>query len=351
MLRDMPGGPAIWCHGEPSEQIKRTMIGFVRVDVELPTDLHIPPLPLKGDGTHGPKGKLIFPVGNLTGIWEWEELQLALEVGGHIQRWYESVWYEPVPMFVKYVNRLWSFRDKTRRDYDPTLDAIAKSLLNSLYGKFGQKLLREKYWHRDDPKMPMELCKPLHGDDLESLVWKSEEEIDSTYIIPQVAARVTALSRIRLYRGFQEIQRNGGRVYYCDTDSIVAHGEMQTGFGLGEWKDEHPEYHAKLYGGFYGPKFYTIWAADGWRKVRAKGVQPQGDTPQCREQNLFDQFTALASGRSIVTKRLEKVGSLGRVQFQRGPKIVTVPRTLRNANPKREDLEDGRTKPYELKMW
>lgn len=37
-----------------------------------------------------------------------------------------------------------------------------------------------------------------------------------------IAAAITAKARIKLYRGFLEVIKNGGRVLYCDTDSIFA---------------------------------------------------------------------------------------------------------------------------------
>jgi len=37
-----------------------------------------------------------------------------------------------------------------------------------------------------------------------------------------IAAAITAKARIRLYKGFEDCKKNGGRLLYCDTDSIFA---------------------------------------------------------------------------------------------------------------------------------
>jgi hypothetical protein len=47
---------------------------------------------------------------------------------------------------------------------------------------------------------------------------KSERSVANV----SVAAAITSKARIKLYKGFESVQKDGGRLLYCDTDSIVA---------------------------------------------------------------------------------------------------------------------------------
>lgn len=352
MLEDMPAGGAVEWDGEPSSAMQRSLIGFCKVDVEVPDTIHIPPLPVRADGkptvgytpgTEGSpvaKGKLIFPVGRLQGVWEWSELQLAMEMGCEIKRWHQSVWYKPSPIFRQFVTDLYAYRDTSRADYDQGLADVVKRILNACYGKFATKVLRKRIYLWDDPELPDRATPATPGP--ESLVWYAEQEVDACYIIPQISARVTAMARVRLLRAMLQAMELGGTVYYCDTDSIVTNVVMPTSSELGALKDEYPEQSGKLSGYFLGPKLYLLTdESSGFEKIKAKGLQ----------QRTRENLELLASGKTIYQKRLEKIGTLARAGFQRGPRMITVPRQLHPDHGKRQMDEDGYTRPYKVKMW
>lgn len=337
MLEDMPGSVCTEWDGKPPIRFMRDRIGFVECKVWVPP-MNIPPLPVRGDGQLLPKGKLLFPTGKLRGVWEWSELEQALEMGCEIVEWGHSVWYEKTPMFRQYALDLYAYRDKSNPKYDEGLAAIAKLLLNSSYGKFGMKTLRRKIYRFDDPELP-DNAVPADQDP-ECLIWYSEEEVDAPYIMPQTAARVTALSRVALLRHMLEAERRGGILHYCDTDSLITDVVMPTSTELGGLKDEMPEQSGQLHGRFLGPKMYML-TAKGFEEVKAKGMQT-------RDRKTFE---TLAAGKAVTMRRLEKVGSLARVGFRRGPRMVTVPKRLRLDEGKRVIHDDGTTTPYQIEMW
>lgn len=344
MLEDMPVGEGFWWDGEPSALVKESYIGFVECDVWVPTDLHIPPLPVR-------KGKLIFPTGRLSGIWEWGELQMALSVGCEIRKWKRSVWYEKGKLFDTYVKEIYWLRDKSNPEYKEGLAAIAKIMLNSLYGKFGMRTERKKLYLWDDPELP-EGAIPTTGSP-DSLLWMATEEADASYVLPQISARVTALSRVRLYQGMMQAIAAGGEVAYTDTDSVLTTAELATTTALGGWKDEYPEYSGRIAGRFVSPKVYILTVPNSdfeafpferdtvWESVRAKGLEDRS-----RKSIEF-----LEGGGTVLQKRLEKVGTLARGGFNSGPRIRMVPRRLLGGDPKRVEMKDGSTKPIELHMW
>ena len=345
MLSDMPVGEAAIWDGEPPTRFREERIGFVEADVHLP-DMHIPPLPVRDADS----GKLLFPVGNLSGVWEWEELQLALELGATIKQWKKSVWYAGEPFFEEFVRNLYKYRDKNHEDYDEGLAAVVKIMLNATYGKFGMRTKRRKIYLYDDPRMPDDAV-PVTNDP-ESLVWVAEEDADAPYVMPQVAARVTALARIRLFRSMKAALDMGALVAYTDTDSIITTADLPTSTELGALKDELPDYAGRLVGHFIGPKTYILtveepdfeaftWERDHFERVKAKGL----------ERRTREVVERLASGKTIYQQRLEKVGSLARAQFKRGPRMLTVPRRILKTEGKRRVNADGSTSPYRMEMW
>ena len=214
---------------------------------------------------------------------------------------------------------------------------MVKIMLNSAYGKFGMKTLRKQIYRWDDPDLP-DNAVPLSPDP-DAPIWAAEEEVDAAYIMPQVAARVTALGRVRLYQAMQEAVEKGGRVYYCDTDSVITDVELETSTELGALKDEFPEYSGRLEGEFLAPKLYIL-SCDDFEKVKAKGLQDRSR----------ENVEKLAAGETIYQNRLEKVGTLARANFLRGPQMRKVPRTLREGGEKR--VFDGTTsKPHRAMMW
>jgi hypothetical protein len=340
MLQTMPAGRATQWSGQPPKALRDSHIGFVRVNVNVPEDIAIPPLPVRcGDELKHAKGKLIFPVGRLSGVWEWQELERAMELGVTIERWYDSVWYKPVYLFKDFVNDLYKYRDRSRPGYDVGLDNVVKIMLNSSYGKFGMKTLRKQIYHWNDPNLPID-AKPANGDP-ECPIWYAEKTVDAPYIMPQISARVTALARVRLLNAMLEAKSKGGEVYYCDTDSVITDVELETSTALGALKDEYPEQSGKLHGLFAGPKLYLLTAPGDFEKIKAKGV----------EKRTMEVFQQLSRGEVIIQRRLEKVGGMARRGFDTGPKMMTVPRRILPDRGKREMLEDGSTRPWRLDMW
>jgi len=138
-------------------------------------------------------------------------------------------------------------------------------------------------------------------------------------------------------------------VAYTDTDSILTPTVLPTSSALGDLKDEIPEWSGKIVGRFIGPKVYILslepvdfpWEGDFFEKVKAKGL----------ERRTRRTVERLAKGETIMQQRLEKVGTLSRDDFRRGPKMITVPRRILVTKGKREVLPDGSTRPYRLAMW
>jgi DNA polymerase type B, organellar and viral len=360
MLELMPAGDASWCEGKPAKRLlDGKHIGFVEARVYVPEGMNLPPLPVT-------QGKLIFPVGRLEGVWEWSELQMAVEHGCEIVEFKRSCWYPAVPLFREFVEELYQYRDKSSPLYDEGLAEVVKIMLNSLYGKFGMKTLRKQIYLWNDPELP-EGAVPCSGEP-DCPVWYAETESDAPYVMPQISARVTSLARQRLYRGMVEIEQGGGRVYYVDTDSIITDGTMRTSSALGDFKDEFPELSGRIIGDFVAPKLYMLSAEHHvnrrsgsdtrklkpFSKVKAKGVSFRKERHESQDdvaRRMVETFHKLARGEQITLDRLEKIGTLAREGFSRGPMMKKVPRRFLAEDGKRTMQADGTSKPLVLNMW
>jgi hypothetical protein len=296
------------------------LFGFIRCTVQCPDDLYHPVLPSKAA-----KGKLLFDlISPKTGTWTTPELALALSVGYTILE-VDEVWdYEKtetlfrgyVANFIRMKQEASGYPDGVRGDpvkekqfcsaFEDKMGfalnaanvdknagkrALSKLLLNSLWGKFGQRInqMQAKTVYSntqllkiiEDPRYEISYVTPLT--DLATEVgYRMREEFLSTDVkigcvnIP-IAAYTTSHGRIRLYAALHKL---GRQVLYYDTDSVVYavdptrgdHHTMPLGEYIGEWTDELSG--GKIVDTFVapGPKCYSyvVQALDGSRKIETK---------------------------------------------------------------------------------
>lgn len=219
MREKMPTGRRVveqghldWCR-HPSQGGRYS--GFAECTVSIPAHCPIPPLPHR----HRETRKLVFPAGRFHGVWSVEELLLLSDplVGGEIVHVGRVCWFELEDVFSAMIDTLWRFRDKAQPDYDPGLDALAKLLINAGYGKFAMRPERTSIvFRRSVDANHCFLCgeeKPIERDhcaacdgskpaqsDIDADVWYQAQFTDAAYIIPHIAAHITALARVRLWR-------------------------------------------------------------------------------------------------------------------------------------------------------
>jgi len=317
MREPMPSGPAIWWNGKPPDCFTKDgsgYVGFVEASVELNT--YLPLLPVKRDG------KLMFPSGRINGRWDWAELS---RVRDRVVCYGKSVWFQSSPLLASMVEDLYPYRDSSLPGYDSGLAYVVKILLNSLYGKFGQSALRRKVvpFSEDLPEGAV----PVDGTSL-SPVWYIDEEVTAPYIMPQIAAHVTALARIKL---FDWMASCGESLAYCDTDSIITSSVLDTSTQLGGLKNEFPG--VTFQGTFLAPKLYLLKGSDGSTKVVAKGIRERTE----------ETFNTLRAGGTVSSWELEKLGKLAHQGFCK-PKMFELKKSLKFKSVKRE-WDGNRTRP------
>jgi len=138
-----------------------------------------------------------------------------------------------------------------------------KILLNSLYGKFAEHAEREELI--TNPDESIEGC--YDYDDMFGYSVRKTTQYRAHQLLG-IAARITTMSQLKLYEYIETIQRHGGKIYYCDTDSIVTDIRMPTSSNLGGIKKEYDIQEAV----FLAPKTYCLKLYDDNKeKIVLKG--------------------------------------------------------------------------------
>ena len=153
---------------------------------------------------------------------------------------------------------------------NPGLRALAKLMLNSFWGKFGQRSNMTQLEHTTDPGTYFDLLTSdsqevtdvnFVSEDMVEMRWKLKNEFVETNARTNVviAAYTTAQARLKLY---EDLQKLGNRAMYADTDSIIytskKHEEkLKLGNYLGELTNEVP--HGRItHFVSAGPKNYAL---------------------------------------------------------------------------------------------
>ncbi|XP_052776205.1 uncharacterized protein LOC128214030 [Mya arenaria] len=279
--------------------------GLIKCKILPPRGLYLPVLPVKSNG------KLLFSLCRscadqyqqspcqhtdseraFLGTWVTDEVKLAMSQGYKIVEIYE-VWhfkdisqYDPDSkcggIFTEYVNTflklkqeasgwpewcqaeedeqryikqyferegIWLDYDKIQRN--PGLRSLAKLMLNSFWGKFGQRSNLTRTTYTDDPSVFMDMM-TSDQQEVKNIRFVNEEAVqldwvhgndfvdDSSRTNVVIAAYTTAQARLKLY---SYLQRLGQRCLYCDTDSIIfisRPGQWRPSLGdhLGDMTDE-----------------------------------------------------------------------------------------------------------------
>ncbi|VDI13173.1 Hypothetical predicted protein [Mytilus galloprovincialis] len=281
--------------------------GLIKCCVQPPRGLHIPVLPAKINN------KLMFSLCRtctelqqtttclhtnteraITGTWVTDELKMAINKGYILEKIYE-VWhfndveqYDPKSksggIFTEYINTFLKMKQEASgwpswceteaekhkyvQDYlekegiqldynkikkNPGLRSLAKLMLNSFWGKFGQRTNLPQVEYVSDPSVYFDMltsdqqevtCVNFVTDEMIEMRWRNKEEFievsGRTNVV--IAAYTTAQARLKLYSYLDKL---GDRVLYADTDSVIftaKQGEWEPPLGdyLGELTDEVP---------------------------------------------------------------------------------------------------------------
>lgn len=208
--------------------------GVGRFTVFVPDSLFIPPLPY-----HSLEGRLFFPLGEVSGTWTYEEVRYAVSRGCKVLA--EEVGEGTnvsVRPFLDFVDVNYSLRvdadmriqkahDAGNPAYDDEfLKLYLKGKMNNLYGKFSQN--RDQSEMTRDKKTPKE-CEKL-GMFVETVIgpfygYKVKRKKAPPTANYMWGTYITSYARLSLLQKMNAVHDAGGKLLYCDTDSILFCGD------------------------------------------------------------------------------------------------------------------------------
>lgn len=255
-------------------------------DVTVRSELPVPRLPVRTDvGT-------TFPNGRWRAWYVGEELNAFRRAGGLIERVHRGIVFsETCRPFDEYVFTMFA-KKQAARGIERTM---YKLLLNGLYGKFGQRG-RTTHAVTVDKFIAMS-PRPEGAREWNGLVIYQQDGSPPPWSNMVWPAFVTARARVRLADEIERVHHEGGRVFYCDTDSMIYTGPTT-----------YPE-RARAIGGFetrgtyrsvliVGKKEYALELGRGRWDAHVKGV-PEAE-----------RFTYLVTGETRFSRptRLREAG-------------------------------------------
>lgn len=286
-------------------------LGFIKCAVYIP-EQDIPPLPVH-------MGKLVFPTGHVEGTWTYNELEFAIKNCGVVVEEYQEIIHfkKTSKVFKDFVETFYAMKEEGKRTKNKSMTAFAKLILNTAYGWTVLNRDDKTELKNIDKKSQIDEGRILYEDEeLGFINIKSFVDIES--IQPQIGAYVTSYSRLTLLEGLLR-QRKLGKVYYCDTDSIVCEFPMASEFvdkyRIGAWDLE-----GELYEGiFVQPKVYyedkveadkTWELSDGFvaiqrkQTIKFKGVSRETSKKFNRDfyKRLYDRLASGDTSKLTVEK-------------------------------------------------
>ena len=319
--------------------------GIMEAQIITPPDLDIPILPF-----HREDSRLIFPLGRWTGVYEFSLLAKALDYGYVIKplRTWE---FDSAPIFKDYVDRFYSLKTQSTG----AEQEIYKLLLNSLYGKWGERPDRKELI--TDPDVHLEGLMPF--DTIFGYAIRTFKQ-NSAYHLPAISIRVTALAQLELYKLIERIIQANGIIYYCDTDSVITDIRLPTSSKLGDIKLETtfmegiflmPKvYYLKLYDSDQKPSFCSDFKKnDDKVKIRIKGFT-RNIHPYLLDINIWKNALYKHDYRPFHEQKI-RPASLNEIRIRHLHGFVTLVenKNIKHTYDKRKILKNYDTEPLIMK--
>jgi hypothetical protein len=337
---ELPYGiPKIFDYGDKGiENIDITKyFGYVVCDVIPPKDLLIPLL-----GSKNKDGKFTFSLENMyKETIPTPELIKSLELGYKITRVYKIFHFKKTTgLFKSYIQCFLRAKVEngfkgTDEEKDILIDKYkkigvtirkdrlcdnpgrknnAKLMLNSLWGKFGQRQMNisvyinepSKWYNilrRVNKKEIILITRENLGDSL-FIQYKEVKECNMNFNKTNIAlcGMITSQARLRLYKVIGD-KRLSNRVIYCDTDSCIYLYDKnkynnKTGDMLGEWEAETDEPIKKIV--CLAPKAYSYITASNKKEIKSKGIQLTAEN--IKENVNFNYYKKMIDDNNNIIK-------------------------------------------------
>lgn len=303
-------------------------------DVEVSIDyLHYPLLPYRDILTK----KLLFPIGRFRSSYTHIELRKAISLGYKIVRIYSQIIYtKTFYPFRDYVEELYKLRQQYKFE-NSNMELTVKLLLNSLYGKMGQRDFVEQKWFNLNNVTDEQLDEWMNSTNSETYdnigFIRIAKECKANFVYPILPAYVTSYGRLEIYDYITKYN-----AIYCDTDSIITFDNVPNSSDLGMMKLEHELKECII----IRPKMYM--KKDMFDKVfvKLKGIPAPN----------IDTFNTILSGETVKYMKFTKINEAIRHGYNINS-IRLIPKKVKLEDNKRiwskpfnQFIFDNNSKPY-----
>jgi DNA polymerase type B, organellar and viral len=169
--------------------------------------------------------KVLFPIGTFNTFLCTEGLRYAI-AHNHLLEVIRAYYYEKEWIFQDYVDYFYELRKHYKSENNYEYEQFCKYLLNTLYGKFGQKTTLEEIWeditydgYYREEVLDLTTGKKNIITKLFNVCVEQWGEKTAKNAFVAIAAHVTEYGRFTLWKILNAIGRD--KVLYCDTDSVM----------------------------------------------------------------------------------------------------------------------------------
>lgn len=184
------------------------------------------------EAVEGKVERSIFPIGTFNATITSAEYQQLKHYGGSVNEIRKYAIYEANILFKDYMDFFYNNRLRFKEEGDITSANNCKYFMNSLEGKFAQHNRETIVINEHTDKQNGDYV-VIDGETGERFVihvyggkeWvKTKTKQEGYEVFVSISSFIRAYTRVILWADFNLIWENGGKVYYCDTDSIFTDG-------------------------------------------------------------------------------------------------------------------------------
>lgn len=244
-------------------------------------------------------GTLLFPTGTFDGVYYSEELKYARTLGYFIYPKRGYLFEKKESPFKGIISDLHNKRLEAKAKANESMIYIYKTLMNSLYGRFGINPENSVTEFCDESQLDAYIQMPgfQHAEELNDryyiVNYMTNTSYDAQWTPPKMSAvhlsaAITAGARMHMY---EFISREDS--YYTDTDSVVLGNPLPdhlvSSTELGKFKLEYRVRRAV----FLAPKSYLLVDENDNKIIKFKGPAKNLITPEFFDSILLDSSSTL----------------------------------------------------------
>jgi len=291
------------------------------------------------------KGKLLFVNGKVKCVLTGPEIDLIIRCKQEIVIQGIHIYKKGKP-FEKFSKYFYSNKEKYDLEGNLSLKNFYKLILNSCYGKCGEREIDEitKSCNKNFIGKIIEMIngKEYHFNCLSGIMKASKFlDNDSKNAFTPIASFIISYARTYLYEGFLKLGFEN--ILYCDTDSIFTtltipeiEKRLNVGNKLGDWEIQYKNIDMLI----YGVKDYLILKNGKILKQKLKGINLNDSIEENENEWLCERWTTINNGIKIKEIEHQRIINMKKILKREYTKSKII------ASENKEIEIDGKIKKY-----